>query len=167
MASWDKQLQDLVKLLSPWKYMDLVKHPYWSSSKEARTTLQACTSHHTHHKNTWVAPLERWKNPKQNTCRAPRHIMHTIIMAKMTKVLNGVADLTIISSSPLLTAFRASRWAQMKMMQWNEMMYSLRWTFWYAIFMNRSYGCKVTEPRTYAHGLKFQGLRKKTSQIWI
>ena len=26
--------------------------------------------------------------------------MHTIIMAKMTKVLNGVADLTINSSSP-------------------------------------------------------------------
>ena len=52
--------------------------------------------------------------------------MHTIIMAKMTKVLNGVTDQTINSSSPLLTAFRASTFAQMKMMQWNEMMYSLR-----------------------------------------
>ena len=26
-------------------------------------TLQARASHHTNHKNTWVAPLKRWQNP--------------------------------------------------------------------------------------------------------
>ena len=50
------------------------------------------------------------------------------------------------------------------------MMYSLRWTFWYAICMNRSYGCKVMTGQSMQHGLGFlreKSTETKISQIWI
>ena len=51
-------------------------------------TLHACASHHSDHKNTWHAPLERCHGIQQNTCRAHAHMQHTLIMAKMTNAHN-------------------------------------------------------------------------------
>ena len=101
--------------------------------------------------------------------------MHELNIAKMTKVHDELTDLQFNSRSLLLTAFWVSRWPQMQMMQWNEMMYMSRRRFWYIIRPKRSYGCKVTGPRTEQHGSKSRDLEKSEgglgftvhARIWI
>ena len=54
------------------------------NSNITEATLHACASHHRDLKNTRLAPMLRWHDFVQNTCRAQPHRMHTSDMAKMT-----------------------------------------------------------------------------------
>ena len=48
---------DLAKITESQKTANIKQH-----------TLQDCASHHRAHKNTWIAPLERWHEYAPKTC---------------------------------------------------------------------------------------------------
>ena len=153
MASWTQQSQDLVKSLSPWKQIYRVPH-FASLHKSPHTSKKCmgCTS--------GKIPRCLTKHMKDSQAYHA-HINH----GKNDKYLFAETDLTITSHSPLPTAFRASRWTQRKMMQWDEMMSSLRRTFWYAICPKRSYGWGDTAWWTWAYELGFR--EKVNPRFWI
>ena len=62
-------------------------------------SLHACASHHIDHKNTWLAPLERWHGIDQNTCRAHTHRMHGTLAKHMGTSELNVNRLTTTFSS--------------------------------------------------------------------